>query len=288
MSYKTYIADVTLKIKSIQRSIDFYTRVLGFSILSVDKKSALLSNSKNSSPLVKLIEHENAISKPENATGLYHYAIRLPNVRALADLLINILDHNWIIKGAADHIVSKAIYFSDPDGNGIEIYVDRPRERWEWNNGEIYMSTDRLDIASLLQTASKKSDGKYILHPEAIIGHIHLSVSDLSDAEGFYHDLIGMEVTQRSIPGALFFSFNGYHHHIGVNTWGGYYVSMQPSKAVGLKSFSLTIPDKRIWRDILKRIKDEYTPIDIQILEEYKDGIFINDPSGNGITIHIP
>jgi len=163
-------------------------------------------------------EESGAAPSPRQSIGLYHFAIRYPTRRYLAQALERLLQHGYPIQGASDHLVSEAIYLSDPDDNGIELYVDRPRSRWVWHDGQIEMATEPLDLDKLLATNQDQSAPPHV-SPKTGLGHIHLHVSDLAAAERFYREFLGLAVTQRSYPGALFFSAGGYHHHVGTNTW---------------------------------------------------------------------
>lgn len=142
------------------------------------------------------------------------------------------------IEGASDHRVSEAIYLTDPDGNGLELYVDRPRKDWFDDSGRLVMTTDHLDLHMLLEDASAEVGP--LLPPETRLGHIHLSVISLSAAERFFHEELGLEVTQRSYPGALFFAADGYHHHVGANTWMHADRPADP-KALGLVDFTFSL-----------------------------------------------
>lgn len=172
--------------------------------------------------------------------GLYHLAFRVGSRPALARSLEHLGTTGWPLRGGADHGVSKAVYLTDPEGNGIEIYADRPRERWPMRGGELAMGSDPLDVSALLAAAeedrpekredageldetaraSRDPDGRFAIDPETRVGHVHLRVDDLAESERFYREVLGFEVTQRSYPGALFFAAGGYHHHVGVNVWG--------------------------------------------------------------------
>ena len=146
---------------------------------------------------------------------------------------------DYPIEGASDHIVSEAIYLSDPDHNGVELYADRPRSQWTWREGQIAMATEALDLDNLLATIQGQSEPAGP-PPETDIGHIHLHVADLAEAEKFYQEFLGLAVTQRSYPGALFLSAGGYHHHVAVNTWAG--SAAPPPNSIGLVSYRLEVP----------------------------------------------
>ena len=151
-------------------------------------------------------------------------------------------DAGWRFTGASDHLVSEALYLHDPDGNGIEIYRDRPREQWRFVDGELQMDTLPLDLDSVLGELSGADTGAHGMPAGTRIGHVHLNVANLSAAEDFYAGALGFDVTVRSYPGALFLSTGGYHHQIGVNTWAGEGAPAPPPGSLGLRGSSCTLP----------------------------------------------
>lgn len=172
--------------------------------------------------------------------GLYHLALRVPARSELAGVLEHLRTGGWPLRGGSDHGVSEAIYLTDPEQNGLEIYADRPRERWPYRGDELAMGTDPLDVESLLAEAPETTpDG---LPPETVVGHVHLEVSDLEASEAFYGRELGLPVTQRSYPGALFLGAGGYHHHLGLNEWGGVRSREPGEKPRGLVEFEIRVP----------------------------------------------
>lgn len=152
--------------------------------------------------------------------GLYHVALLVPRRRDLARALAGLRAAGWPLQGAADHTVSEALYLADPDGHGIEIYADRPRAAWRRSDGELVMGTERLDLRRLLAEGTDDTESAGAGLPAGtVVGHIHLSVGDLDAAEQLFAGQLGMEVTVRSYPGALFLAYDGYHHHVGANVW---------------------------------------------------------------------
>jgi len=140
--------------------------------------------------------------------------------------------------------VSEAIYLADPDGNGVEIYSDKPKEQWKWEKGQVKMDTLPLDIESLLNEVRGSVLSEKGINPDTILGHIHLRVSDLNNAENFYSKILGFDVTSKEYPGALFMSADGYHHHIGSNIWSGRNIPPASEKSLGLEHFVIHIPEK--------------------------------------------
>ena len=251
----TQIGYAHLRVGNLTHALAFYRDVLGFREVERDGATVSLSATGAHPVHLMLTEQPGARPKPQRMAGLFHVAIRLPDRAALARIVQRLLARRWPLQGAADHGVSEALYLADPDGNGLELYADRPREQWPWSgDGQVAMVTDRLDMGDLLTLAvdSTSWDG---IDPGADIGHVHLQVSDLARTESFYAGLLGLDVMQRDYPGALFMAAGGYHHHIGTNTWAGQGASPAPPDAAGLIAFSLRLPDARSWQALVARVQ---------------------------------
>lgn len=234
-----YVDQVFLKVIDIERSIRFYCEVIGFRLLERSEREARLT-ADGKKVLLTIEQPEGVAPARGRTTGLYHFALLLPRREDLAALLKHLADHD-IRLGASDHLVSEALYLSDPDGNGIEIYRDREPSEWTWHEGQIEMAVDPLDYDGLQQLDSKSWSGL----PEATtMGHIHLHVSDLDEAERFYVQGLGLQVVSRYGSQALFVSSNNYHHHIGLNVWNGIGAPRPAPTSTGLKHYSLVYPDK--------------------------------------------
>jgi catechol 2,3-dioxygenase len=215
-------------------------------------------------------------------TGLYHFAILVPDRPALARSLRRIANSRTPVQGFADHGVSEAIYLPDPDGNGVEIYRDRPRAEWPVENGQLQMITDPLDIDDLLAEAAGQFAPESGLPPKTTLGHIHLHVAHIGLAEVFYRDLLGFELMQRYGPTASFLAAGGYHHHVGVNTWAGAGAPPPPEDAIGLGWFTISLPDQVELEKVAARLREAgLTP------EERTEGLFLRDPSQNGLMLTI-
>ncbi|HVU10194.1 MAG TPA: VOC family protein [Phototrophicaceae bacterium] len=246
---QTHIDSAHFRVIDLDRALGFYRDVLGFTVTEEAPATVALSASPNEPPILRLTEHPSAVRKPQRSIGLYHVAILMPSRQALGRILNQMLAHRYPIGGASDHLVSEALYLSDPDGNGLEIYRDRPRSEWRMNGEQVEMATEALDVDGVLAAAGNPPAEGVI--PGTIIGHVHLHVSDLARAEAFYSDLLGFDVVQRSYPGALFVSAGGYHHHIGLNIWAG--KAAPPPNAVGLEAFTIAIPGEDAWRQVVER-----------------------------------
>ncbi len=210
------IGRVRLQVSDLTRSVAYYTDVLGFTASITEGGVAVLATA-DGVPLVELHERNSSRPVPRHGRlGLYHFAILLPDRQALGRFVAHLGDVG-AYAGSADHLVSEAVYLSDPDGLGIEVYADRPRAQWKTNGREIAMTTEPLDLRALVRAGGRE---RWAGMPAgATIGHVHFHVATLSEAEAFYHSVLGLDKVVWSYPGALFFSVGGYHHHVGTNTW---------------------------------------------------------------------
>jgi catechol 2,3-dioxygenase len=213
------LGPVHLQVGDLERSLEYYTKVLGLELRERTPASGSLHARDESEPLVVLLERAGAAPVRANSRlGLYHFAILLPDRPALGRF-VGHLARTGTRLGAADHLVSEAIYLRDPDGLGIEVYADRPRSAWRHAGAELLMTTEPLDTASVIDAA--RGEPWSGMPRGTTMGHLHLHVGELDDASRFYHDVLGLDRTVWSYPGALFLSAGGYHHHLGVNTWAG-------------------------------------------------------------------
>jgi len=211
------VGTVDLQVSDLDRSLDYYQHVLGLRLLTREGDDAALGALGDEIPLVRLHARPGARQVPrQGRIGLYHFAILLPDRAALGRFVAHLAEIG-ARAGAADHLVSEALYLHDPDGLGIEVYADRPRESWRIANDKLEMATLTLDAADLVRASRGIAwDG---MPPGTRIGHVHLFVSDLDAAERFYHEGLGLDKVLLEFPGALFMSAGGYHHHLGTNTW---------------------------------------------------------------------
>ncbi|HTJ78300.1 MAG TPA: VOC family protein [Rariglobus sp.] len=212
------LSSVRLRVADLDRAQDFYAGVLGLVPGTRHGRSLTLHTHDAEEPLLTLSETPGARPKPPGVPGLFHLALLTPDRPALARMLRRLAETRTPIHGLSDHGVSEAIYLEDPDGNGLELYADRPRDTWRDAQGKLVMFTQALDTDALLASASgARSSG---LPAGTTIGHIHLRTHSLASAETFYTGPLGLAVSTRDYPGALFMGADGYHHHIAVNTWG--------------------------------------------------------------------
>ena len=274
---ETEIGTVALKVADLERSLSFYEGILGFQIH--ERRDGSVTLGAGDLDLLLLRETEGGRA-PGRTSGLYHFAILLPSRADLARLLKEFEKRQVRLQGFSDHLVSEAIYLADPDGNGIEVYRDRPRSAWPFREGQLGMATEPLDLASLLEEVHGDEMPWTTLPEDSKIGHIHLHVADLEEAERFYSDVIGFQVMTRYGPSASFLSAGGYHHHVGINVWAGVGVPPPPADAVGLQWFSIDLPSDSELASVVERV--EAASVDT---EEHPEGILLRDPSANGIIL---
>jgi catechol 2,3-dioxygenase len=269
---------VRLRVANLDRQRAFYERAIG--LHSIDPSNGFARLGADGTTVVELLESPDAGPKPPGTTGLFHLAILVPDRAELAAALARVTQAGWRVTGASDHLVSEALYLNDPEGNGIEIYRDRPRSEWRYADGSIQMSTLPLDLHDLLGELERTQRDAGGMPAATRIGHVHLNVADLADAEAFYSGALGFDVTVRGYPGALFLSTGGYHHHIGVNTWAGAGAPAPPAGSRGLEWLELAVDDPRQLAELAEHLEGAGVA-----LERVPEGLHTHDPSGNGLLI---
>jgi catechol 2,3-dioxygenase len=288
----TRIGVVHLTVANLAKMTAFYQDVLGFrpaqsttrTVAGRDVSGAAEPTEESAgfsatgAPPYDLVLHQAArTTTPRRAAGLYHFAVLLPAREDLAGALRHLIEVEARIDGASDHAVSEAVYLHDPEGNGIEIYADRPRDRWPVRNGRLEMTTGPLDVEDLFATGGGP---RQHLPAGTRIGHMHLRVNDLDRAEAFYAAALGFDVMVRGYPGALFLAAGGYHHHLGLNTWAGSLPTAQPD-GLGLRYFTLVVPERAAQDAVLARARSAgITP------QAWEDGgLLLRDPDGIGVML---
>jgi catechol 2,3-dioxygenase len=275
----TEVGTVRLTVSELERSRRFYEHALG--LPGTDRDDGTLAfGPLGGPPLVELRGDAAAPSLDRGATGLYHLAVLMPTRLDLAHALGRLAQARWPLDGASDHLVSEALYLSDPDGNGIEIYRDRPRDQWPVVDGALTMGTLPLDLQSLLDELAGAREIAASAPAGTRMGHVHLQVSDLAEAESFYNGVLGFDVTVRGYPGALFVAAGGYHHHIGLNTWHSRGAAAPARGAVGLREFEVVLPDP----EELARVRERIGAAGLETSESH-GGTLVRDPSGNGVVL---
>ena len=274
---RTAIGPVRLTVADLDRAQEFYERAIG--LRHVERSGDVTRlGAEPGTPLLELIGRPDAPPRPPRATGLFHLAILVPSRPELARALERVVDAGFSFTGTSDHLVSEALYLNDPEGNGIELYRDRPREEWPRANGTIQMSTEPLDVDALMAELPPGPDGG--MPPGTRMGHVHLQVADLEPAEAFYHGVLGFDVTVRGYPGALFLSAGGYHHHIGLNTWNSAGAPQPELGSRGLSRFEVVLPDG----DELERVAVQVDAAGLRS-ERSDGGLLVADPSGNRVLL---
>jgi catechol 2,3-dioxygenase len=242
------IGGVRLRVRDLGRVSDFYTEVLGLSTHRDDGRSALLGSPE--APLLELIGDPGVPGRDPGGAGLFHTAFLMPTRGDLARWLAHVLRTRTPLQGMSDHIVSEAIYLADPEGNGIEVYADRPPPQWRGADGEIVMTTERLDARNLLASAG---DAPWTGFPAGgIIGHVHLQVGDTGEADRFYSDLLGFDIASR-YDGASFYGSGGYHHQLAGNVWNSRGAGRRQDGAAGLETVRIVVRDAEVRDGILAR-----------------------------------
>lgn len=269
-----YPHDLVVKVVDLDRSLAFYQNIMGLKILETTATGHVLT-ADGSTPLVTIISGPEMKPKLPRRTGLYHFAVLLPDRVALGSFLKNLQERQYPITGGAWHGVSEAVYLQDPDDNGIEVYADTPEAGWDKDSDGISMVTERLDFEALIALAEGREWKG--MPEETILGHMHLHVADLEKAYAFYHAL-GFEVTQRLRQQAYFVSTGGYHHHIGFNIWNGRNAESLPENSAGMAYFTLKFPSGETMKKGIDALKEKGYPV-----TEEAGGIFARDPSGNRI-----
>lgn len=275
----TQMGAVALNVSDLERSVRFYTDILGFAVQRQERGTATLG--VNGTPLLSLAEQKGARPNPPRATGLYHFAVLMPSRAALGRSIRQLAESRYPLGGASDHLVSEAFYLSDPDGIGIELYRDRPRAEWPRQDGTIRMASDPIDLEGILGEASAEPRAWTGLEPGTRVGHVHLQVADIPEAERFYVDVLGFDIMVRW-HGALFVSAGGYHHHLGMNTWNSLRGPRQAEDAAGLRYFTVALPNSEERARLADRLASANA-----IVTQTADGPVAEDPFGNRILLAV-
>ena len=278
ISPDTHIGRVRLRVADVDALTAFYERVVGLSSVERDGDVARLGP-EGGDPLIELVSAPGAPPAPSFSTGLFHLAILVPDRAELARSLRRVAGAGWRLTGASDHLVSEALYLRDPEGNGIEIYRDRPRDQWNRDNGELRMATLPLDLQGLLDELPDEGEAANGMPAATTMGHVHLQVANIPAAEGFYNGALGLDVMVRSYPGALFLAAGGYHHHLGLNTWQSEGAPPPPEGALGLDRYELVLPDAGEVDAAAERLGESGDPVRVE------EGVLATDPSGNRVLL---
>jgi catechol 2,3-dioxygenase len=273
----TRMGPVRLTVADLDAARSFYGRALGLAEVAGAGDAVGLA-APGGEPLVELEWRPDAPPRPRRSTGLFHLAILVPGRADLGRTLRRVLDAGAAFTGAADHLVSEALYLDDPEGNGVEIYRDRPREEWSYEEGRLRMDTLPLDVEGVVAATPAGSDEGM---PEGtVIGHVHLQVRDIPEAEAFWSGVVGFAPTVRGYPGALFVAAGGYHHHLGLNTWGSAGAPPPPPGSRGMSRFEVVVPGA----GEVARVEARARAAGVEA-EREEGGVLLRDPSGNVVRI---
>ncbi len=284
---KTHIGHVSLTVADLDRQIEFYEKVIGLQVRERDESTARLGAGNDD--LLRLTEVPGA-GRRGHSTGLYHFAILLPDRRELARAIGRLFALHYR-NYPTDHIMTKTTYLDDLEGNGIELYAESPEDgAWSMANGNYVtrradgsLSDGRepLDVEALLTHLKEGDRLDAPMPPETKIGHVHLHVRDIAEALDFYHGLIGFDVMGAAEAFRMaFVSAGGYHHHVGLNTWQGEGAPPPAEDSLGLRYFSVVLPDPAALDRVLERVREAGLPT-----EQTDAGLFLRDPSRNGIVL---
>lgn len=274
----TRVGLVSLSVGNLDRSLGYYQHNIGLAVLDYDNHSATLG--AGATPLLHLREVPGA-RVVRRATGLYHFALRVPTRLDLAQVIRHLWESETHVGGASDHLVSEALYLSDPDGHGIEIYRDRPRDTWYDANGTFRMGTEPLDVGAILAELKPDTPAWSGMPAGTDMGHIHLQVADVSAADRFYVGVLSME-RMAGMASASFVSAGGYHHHLGLNSWAGVGVPAPPENAARLLSYELLLPTDDAVDAVVERAREANVPVD-----KHDAGWSLRDPSHNTIILRV-
>lgn len=273
---QTNLGPVHLQVADLGNLVNYYT-TLGLHLHQRQNRQAVLGD--GTTELLVLNERPDG-QRVRGTSGLYHFAILLPSRADLGRALRHFGQSAIPVGGASDHAVSEALYLTDPEGNGIEVYRDRPRDEWRYPNGQLVINTTPFDVAGVLAAGDATSAAWDGFPTGTIIGHMHLHVGDIDATEGFYRDALGFDLITRYGPSATFLSAGGYHHHLGANTWAGVGAPPAPENAWGLSHFTIELPGTQALSEV--RAQLELAGVSVT---ERDDGYFVRDPSGNGVLL---
>jgi catechol 2,3-dioxygenase len=275
---KTHIGAVALVVTDLERSLHYYQHNLGLQLHRQQNGIATLGS--GGPDLLILQEQPGARPVQRGHTGLYHFALLVPSRKELARTLRRLIDTRTALGGASDHAVSEALYLSDPDGHGIEIYRDRPRDEWQFPDGTLKMTVDPFDFEGVLQELGPREPPWTGIAAGTVMGHIHLHVARIPAAEDFYCKMLGFDLMVRYGDAASFISAGGYHHHLGLNTWAGVGAPPPPADSARLNWFEIRLPDGEALQQVVERVQGAGLPID-----QLGEGWLVRDPAHN--TIHL-
>jgi catechol 2,3-dioxygenase len=273
----TTVGKVALAAADLPVMTRFYQEVIGLKIREETAEQAVLGTFQED---IMVLYASPGARQPHRATGLFHLAILVPDRPSLAHWLYQFLNSGYRLPGASDHGVSEALYLSDPEGNGIEIYRDRPRSEWPSRDGGIEMFTKQLDFEGLMKESPPEL--WKALPDKTTLGHVHLKVHDVPESLAFYVEVLGFDITADRYPGAGFISAGGYHHHLGMNVWESAGAPPAPPGAAGLAYYTIRLPDEAAREVVMEQVESAGLPV-----EETADGPLLRDPAGLAVVLEV-
>ncbi len=283
----TLLGHVSLTVANLENQITFYQQVIGFKLHWREGNRAGLG--AGGADLLRLTEELN-LKKYRGVTGLYHFAVLFPNRRELARAVARLFALKYR-NSPTDHIMTKTTYLDDPEGNGIELYAESPEDGTfviEKNDfvtrradGTLSNGREPLDVEALFKHLKEDDRLDAPIPPKTRVGHVHLHVRNVQEAVNFYHCIIGFDVMGMSSTfQAAFISAGGYHHHLGLNTWQGEGAPPSPADAVGLRYFTIDLPNQEALDDVVSRVNNAGIASN-----QTEDGLLLYDPSQNGVIL---
>ncbi len=265
---------VTLIVRDLDAVARFYEATIGLHRMGTERDTAYLGDGR---AVLLVLRQRDVDVEPSGFAGLFHTAFLLPTRTDLARWLRRAVKSGVRLDGASNHKVSEALYLTDPEGNGIEIYADLPRDTWRWKYGKVLMSTDPLDVEDLIRAAGRDDLDVTRVPHGTVIGHVHLRVGGISEAETFYRDVLGLDITNH-YPGATFYGTGGYHHHVATNIWRSRNAQKRSGSTTGLASFELIARDPHTFDASAERLLAVGA-------RQNGDAIEATDPWGNVVLL---
>jgi catechol 2,3-dioxygenase len=282
LSADAHIGRVRLRVADLGRALAFYRDLLGLRLVRDDGSTVALAprSAAGDRDLIVLEERPGIARRPTRprTVGLYHIALLVPSRRELGRALLGLEEAGYPLRGMSDHAVSESLYLDDPDGNGLEIYADRPRVQWPVADGVVRMTVDPMDVDGVIAAGREGPPDWPGLPGETVVGHVHLTVSQMDRAVAFYRDVIGFDVMMR-VPSLTAVSAGGYHHHLNLNTWAGEGAPPDSEQVAGLSAWELRVPGDRDRRALIDRLAAAGS------LTGSSDGVTARDPDRIPIEI---
>ena len=276
----THLGPLHLTVSDLDRSENFYVDILGFAVLRRSGKTLWLTVN-GTEPLIAITVSEHAAPRPPQVLGLYHFALLVPSRLHLAYALHHLLERHYPIQGVSENQISEAVYLADPDGNGIALYADRPPEEWPWQQRQLHVVANPLDLDLLLAELGRGKISWHGLDPQIRIGHLHLHVADLSRSESFYRRTLGFQLTGRSGSSLVFLAAGNYHHHLGLNALSASRNGApKTGETAGLLYFTICLPDETELTRLRAHLQELQQPF-----QSSPGRLSLQDPNRNAVIV---